>query len=691
LVAPTTAAQGAVDAMIAQPAKPPADPDAVAAPPDVAPTSAPEVVAAADAQPAALADPPLVEKAIALLVPFGEDYRAVACWVVPAAGEPWAPSGMPRWESDASCVALIAVGDKVFAEGGKSGSVTGIEGDKLRTDLGGPFLVIAPAGDRRLASIFPARSGPLASLLTASSAPAAAEPAPSDPTADVQGGSAPDVAAAPADTAAPLDDVAPAPADVAVTADGAADAAAAVPVAPIAVMVAGRAAASADQIAAVTRMIKRINGSDYPQADISVGDAIVADLNGDDKVDVLVLGSSFDDMGEGHSSGGGAFMADGRTPNRFLELAIEGQMTSIDLIALSDLDGNGRREFLIEMQCPTGTGYYLGQLGGEGGDGANISGLTTLGSVEEQGFMGAGLASSIKQALPYRSFANAKIEAVGLAAFADLLGVALDAPVATLASRFGPPFSETADAWNTVGTGLSFSLVPTADGSGKIVRGVDIDRDAALSAVERSQDAVGLPLLLDMTPKEFANALRPTLGKVRLANGPGVSYDGTLPDGRGLLLTFACASETAACNSVRAATYVPRKGLTARLSVLGLTRRSVQADLEKLFGAHEVAAGAAPGSASFAGGKVSATYTDGTLKSLTVSRDGVAAIKKPGFFADVGQPEAVFIARWGQPDDTGGAANANRTWYVPGRGAALFTVALGCSDTACDVMTVTFE
>ncbi|MFO0751618.1 MAG: hypothetical protein U1F43_39025 [Myxococcota bacterium] len=107
---------------------------------------------------------PVVEKGVALLVPKGEGFAPIACWVLPAPSSTWAEGGSPRWDSDSGCVARIAVGDRVVDPSGAAGRVTAVDATSVRADVGGAFLVVAPEGDRRLAGIYPVARGPLVAL-----------------------------------------------------------------------------------------------------------------------------------------------------------------------------------------------------------------------------------------------------------------------------------------------------------------------------------------------------------------------------------------------------------------------------------------------------------------------------------------------------------------------------------------------
>lgn len=418
--------------------------------PDVgvpAPEAAPDAVVRPDAG----APEPAVEareRAITLLVPRGDDYTPIACWIVPAPDASLLQEEMPRWAERDACLPFVTVGAPVHGGNTGVGTVTAIDGERVQTSSSGAFLVVAPAGDRRLASIFPARRGVLEPVAApATDTPASAVPAPStdgavpDPAAVGDAGAAPSEAAdagapsaadgtqPPIDAAPPAVDAAPSGADAAATDAGPSDA----PVDPDAGK-ARRTPATDAQREAVTRAIKRLNGTDYPRTDISVGDAIWADVDGDDRLDTILLGSSFDLSGEGHSSGGGAFYSDGRNPARLYEMAVEGQLTAVDVIALSDLDDDGRLEVLLKMECPTGTGFYLAQWSPLG-----LAGVDHLGAVEEDGVMCAGFGSAKPPALPPRTFAHAAVSAQGLAAFTAPFGIALGTPVDAVMRQLGLP------------------------------------------------------------------------------------------------------------------------------------------------------------------------------------------------------------------------------------------------------------
>ncbi|MFO0749104.1 MAG: hypothetical protein U1F43_26095 [Myxococcota bacterium] len=338
--------------------------------------------------------------------------------------------------------------------------------------------------------------------------------------------------------------------------------------------------------------MKRINGGDYPRADISIGDAIHVDLNGDDKLDTVVLASSMDSEGEGHSAGGGAFFADGRNPAHFVELSSEGQMTDIDVVALSDLDGNGRREVLLKMDCPTGTGFYLGQLSADG--------VQELGSVEDEGFMGSGFRASMKHVLPFRAVPSARLASDGLAAFAGLFGVPVDAAPAALEQRFGAPRQ---------------------------------------------------------------GALRPL--RVRRRRRLQVRARGELRAAEGTRQPRQPGRPVARVDAGRGA---------------------------KALGAPDPGGDAAAAEVRFAGGKIVATFDGDRLAKLSVDKDGLAALKKPGLFASLAEPMAKAVARWGAADEThaSGAGEA-ASWAVPSKLLPVFTLTLECDAAACTRMAVAFE
>lgn len=671
-------------------------PDVAAGGPAVAAdVSAPTAGAAPDAvtPPDAAAPEPAVEareRAVTLLVPRGDDYTPIGCWIVPAPDASLHQEEMPRWAEREACLPFVAVDAPVF--GGKTGvgTVTAVDGERVRTSASGAFLVVAPAGDRRLASIFPARRGVLEPLAApAADTPTSALPAPpADATAadpagvsdsipapsEATGATAPSAS----DATQPPSDAAPADADADATpADAGPGGAPADPDAGKA----RRTPATDAQREAVTRAIKRLNGTDYPRADISVGDAIWADIDGDEKLDAILLGSSIELSGEGHSSGGGAFYADGRNPARLYEMAVEGQLTDVDVIALSDLDDDGRLEVLLKMECPTGTGFYLAQWNPLG-----LGGVDHLGAVEEDGVMCAGFGSAKPPTLPPRTFAHAAVSARGLAAFTAPFGIALGAPVEAVMRRLGLPHDLEAPSTLLLSSRLSLAVE-----AGE-VRALSVSSDGARFLADRLGDAVGLDRLLDYDPKELATALRPYLGKQRVTLTESVAFDGPVQGGKSVFLAFDC-NPASGCYQARVALYTPKKGLGVRSVFLGLTSRSTPEDVAGIFGPPEVSTTAAPGPMRYVGGKVEATFEKDALRTLTIDREGLAAVKKPGFFSVLGEPLTKLTSRFGAPDESaveGGRETAS--WYLPTREVWIAIVTATCiPGGACDRVAVTFE
>lgn len=171
-----------------------------------------------------------------------------------------------------------------------------------------------------------------------------------------------------------------------------------------------------------------------------------------------------------------------------------------------------------------------------------------------------------------------------------------------------------------------------------------------------------------------------------------VAFDGPVPGGKSVFLAFDCNPDDA-CFQARVALYTPKKGLGVRSVFLGLTSRSKPEDVAGIFGPPEVSATAAPGPMRYVGGKVEAVFEADTLKTLTIDREGLAAVKKPGFFSVLGEPLAKLATRFGAPDVS--AAEGGRetaSWYLPTREVWIAIVTATCTpEGACDRMQVTFD
>jgi len=638
-------------------------PDAAPSTVDSAPTAGPpdDPVTAADAGAPEIAVEAR-ETAIALLVPKDGRFAALACWIIPARDASPRQEEAPRWAQGDACLPFVQVGATTHGRLG-AGTITAIEGAEVSA-APDDFLVVAPTGDRRLATILPTRPGLLESLGAPADAP------PSAGATATPGGP---VDATPASGDAAL----AAPSDAAAIAD-------ADPVAPPVDPDAGkprRAKPTDEQREAVRRAIERLNGSDYRGADITVGDVIWADVNGDDKLDAILLGSSFDLGGEGHSAGGGTFFADGRNPARLHAMAVEGQMTDVDVLALSDLDGDGRREVLLKMECPTGTGYYLAQWSALFTDGPEHLGAVEL----DDGVLCAGFGDARPPALPGRTFTHPALVAQGLGAFAAPFGIPLGSPTEAVAARLGMTHDEGTMSFEIAGGDLSLFV------EAGVVRALSTGLDGARFAAERLGDSIGLDRLLDYHPKELAAALRPHVGRQRLMNTVSVAFDGPVPGGRSIFLAFDC-SEDLGCYHARVALYEPRKALGVRTSFLGLTSQSRPDDVAKVFGPPEATTSAAPGPLRYAAGKVEATFDKGALKTFTIDREALAAAKKPGVLAALGEPLAKLATRFGAPDDTETRDGMETAyWYLPTPEVWETTVKATCAPGGtCDRMTISF-
>ena len=426
----------------------------------------------------------------------------------------------------------------------------------------------------------------------------------------------------------------------------------------------------------VGRIIK--SGAYEGQAlDNTIDPAVAADLNGDGVVDALFLGSGIEESGHGHQADGGVYWADGRAPGRVVKLSTA--LSTATLVALTDLDRDGRLEVIIHHSTPTGRSVVMAGLTADGWTSLGV------GAIDFEEYVGVGV-EPLPVPLPAvapRDNEGPQVARDGATALVALgigqgaLDLAPGVARAEVLAKLGPPTArgDGNDAW------LDGGLVVTwREGQLAAVRLTEV---GARVLALRGASLRGIDAALGLNAKEAGKLLGTAWPAA--AKRPGLNGWDVVPEGgaQGVSLVVECPGE-GACESVQVGWWTPRT-MTPRAMFFGVQVGGEEAAVVKALGEPTSREGEVLG---WAQGALRVKVDKGRvvgLEAKTAALEALAGSKKSaGPLVVLGGDAAKAARVLGQPDETG----ERMRWRVPGPGVAAYTFELRCVADVCGDVSV---